>query len=217
MPNNIDQAVQPMTPKLTQAGAPLGAAHDATFVQRTQSLWYKTMGTVRSWVYPDPDTAPYVQTSTTGSYVSFAIGDATANCTWQVPWHYQKGIDGLVVVAGICTNDELARASIRASLGDLVSAVTAKNCPAAVLPMMIAPPPGLWTRLTDRWNLCPVMLRFTGITSSNFDANRRGTLRLAINFDPRTALDNISIERAARLYYMQAWDVFATPTPDDGA
>jgi len=220
MANNIDQEVQPMMPKLAQAGGPMLAAHDAVFAQRTQSLWYKTMGTRRSWAWPHPDAAPYVQSATLGSYVSFSIGDPAGGgvtTTFQLPWHFMPGVDGLALSVGVCVNSPEVRGSIRATIGDYAASVTNKNCPAVILPVTSERPVGMWGQSNERWRLARGILRFTGITSSNMDAQRRATLRFAINWDFREDPDDMSAKWLARMYYLHVWDVFPLPTPDDGA
>src|SRR3990167_1557231 len=170
---NIGEPPRPMVPKLTQAGAPL-TSHDGSFVRATQSLWWRCSGTRRSWVWPDPDTAPYISTATLSTYTDLLIGDSTANATLNLPWAYQLGAVGMHLWVTLCLVDANERASIQASLTGLDSAITGKTCPAAVINASSRPPPGLWSRLTNSWRVGTVGLEFTGMTSSAMDASRRG-------------------------------------------
>ncbi len=213
---NVEEAVEPMVPKLAQAGGPLTAAHDAEFAQQTTALWWRGSATRRSWVWPDPDTAPVVSSATLGSYLDFELGDSSQKCDLALPWHYQAGADGLVLLVTLCAAAANERMSVRATLTGLDAAVTAdKNSPAAVARVMPGVPPGLWSRRTQLWRMFVADIRFTGITTDNMTADRRGSIKLAVTFDHRTTPDNLSVLHDARIYSVQAYDVFPRPDPED--
>lgn len=219
MTANLSEMVEALEPKLAQAGGPLMAAHDAEFVRQTQSLWNVGSATRRTWVYPDPDTAPYVSTATLGTYTKFLVGNSSVNAELALPWLYQSGVDGLLIRVYLCTTTVGERISIQATLTGLEAAITAdKNSPAvscAYLP--VGRPPGLWLRRTDDWRAYVGTLRFTGITTDNMTADRRGSIKISLSPDPVTTPDNLNIVHNAKIYYVTCQDVFPTPTPEDAA
>lgn len=214
---NINAAVEPMVPKLAQAGAPMLAQHDAEFVQQTQALWWRCAGTRRTWVYPDPDVAPWVLTSTLGSYVDFAVGSASINADLALPWMFQKGVDGLALLVTFAMPNIATRASMQATITAIGSAITDKTCPAVAGQLLGGSPPGLWTRRSAAWQTYVANLRFTGITTDNMDADRLASLTLSLNLDYRTDPDNLNITHEARIYAIHAYDIFSTPDPEDEA
>ena len=214
---NIEQEVEPMLPKLSQAGGPHLAAHDATFVQQTQALWWRCSCTRRSWVWPEPDTAPYISTATLSTYTDMLIGDTSVNAALRLPWHFQKGVDGLSLWIGVALRSAYERASIRGTLTGLDAAITDKNSPAVIIPPTPLLAPGLWSMRTNTWRLSFSRVVFTGITASNMTADRRGSIKLAISFDPVTAPDAFSVLHEAKIYSVQAVDTFTPPTPEDEA
>jgi hypothetical protein len=218
MATSINDAVRPMVPKLAQAGAPHTGAHDGDFVRATQSLWWRCSATRRTWGWADPDTAPFISTATLGTYTDISIGSSGVNATLMLPWYYQKGVDGLQLSVLVCLMGVTERASLQATLTGLDAAITAdKDCPAAIINPTGAPPPGLWSRLTNSWRMGVVGLRFTGITTDNMTADRRGSIKLSISFDPVTTPDNLSITHEAKIYAVHARDIFTTPDPEDEA
>lgn len=208
----LEAEVRPFTPKQVKAGAPHLAAHDSAFIHAVQSLWWKCAGTRRSWVWPDPDSAPWISTASLSTYTYFSMGNASVSADLELPWVYQKGVDGMTLVLGICFTDQFSRESARATLSGLDSAVTEKSCASVVLSHNNAPPPGLWARRTNRWMLSTALLRFNGITSDNMTASRYGTIKPSLSFDFRTAPDNLNIVRRARLYSIFAMETFAAPS-----
>ena len=211
-------ALSPFAPKLVQAGGPHLAAHDFSLTTQTRWLWTEFMGSRRSWVWPDPDSAPFVETNTVNSYVRMSIGNATASCELQLPWHFQKGVDRVQLQAMFVGNDAGIRVQSQFYLDDFDSAVTAEKASVGSdLVFAEATPPGLWARRNDQWRVAYVFHNIHGVTTDNMTAERHGTIRVGINFNYRVDPGGPAITRRVKLYALSAVDQFPHPTPPDEA
>jgi hypothetical protein len=200
----INAKVKPMSTRVHQ-GAPHAGALDLGLAIATESLWYKTCGTVHSFHWPDPITAPTVTITAIDTDYYFSVNNATEDVTIKLPWAAQlnaKRLDMRVEFAYATSH----RGHVWAEAVTMVTAITTVAGAQQTMTLSdFGKLDALWGRGDIGWRESPVFLSVEpDYASSRVIALQIGA-RLGIASSAYPVLT--SFEHVIKIRAISAWDV----------
>jgi len=203
-------AVKPLFATACQAGEPLTSLQMLTLAQQTEEMWQTCGGNRRTWVWPDPASAPSADLVTFNETYSLEQGDSTEAVDLCLPWHQPAGFDTIDMEVWVAKRGAGSIAiDLMATAGGMLTTeiVADVDSPFAHCAFGHAPPASLWTEDHPSWRLAKALLRCGPITHGG---TRSLTLSLMARMPTETegAWSAVStVEVGVKIYMVRAWDV----------